>query len=103
MLDILACHPATHGSVSILILWYKNAALTDCYQVHKMQAYARERGLTQFISMQNYHNAIYREEEREMAPLLQDLGVGMIPWSPLARGFLTRPIDIETTRANSDM
>ncbi|KAG8910395.1 hypothetical protein FRC01_006353, partial [Tulasnella sp. 417] len=73
------------------------------YIVHKMQAYAREHGLTQFISMQNYHNAIYREEEREMAPLLQDLGVGMIPWSPLARGFLTRPIDIETTRTSSDI
>ncbi|KAG8914895.1 hypothetical protein FRC01_003874 [Tulasnella sp. 417] len=79
--------------------------ISSCYawQFHKMQAYAREHGLTQFISMQNYHNAIYREEEREMAPLLQDLGVGMIPWSPLARGFLTRPIDIETTRANSDI
>ncbi|KAG9048326.1 hypothetical protein FS837_000260 [Tulasnella sp. UAMH 9824] len=79
--------------------------MSSCYawQFHKMQAYARERGLTQFISMQNYHNAIYREEEREMAPLLQDLGVGMIPWSPLARGFLTRPIDVETTRTSSDI
>ncbi|KAG8946840.1 hypothetical protein FRC04_011387 [Tulasnella sp. 424] len=71
--------------------------------VHKMQAYAREHNLTQFISMQNHHSAIYREEEREMTPLLQDLGVGMIPWSPLARGFLTRPVDAETTRVGSDI
>lgn len=71
--------------------------------VHTMQAFAREHGLTQFISMQNYHNAVYREEEREMAPLLQDMGVGMIPWSPLARGFLTRPIETETSRGSSDM
>ncbi|KAG8939938.1 hypothetical protein FRC04_005793 [Tulasnella sp. 424] len=79
--------------------------MSTCYawQFHKMQAYAREHGLTQFISMQNFHNAVYREEEREMAPLLQDLGVGMIPWSPLARGFLTRPIEAETTRASSDI
>ncbi|KIO33429.1 hypothetical protein M407DRAFT_17690 [Tulasnella calospora MUT 4182] len=79
--------------------------MSSCYawQFHKMQAYAREHRLTQFISMQNHHNAIYREEEREMTPLLQDLGVGMIPWSPLARGFLTRPVDIKTTRTGSDI
>ncbi len=64
-----------------------------------MQAYAREHGLPQFISMQNLHNACYREEEREMIPLLQDLGVGMIPWSPLARGFLTRPVTEQTKRS----
>lgn len=70
--------------------------------VHKMQNYAREHGLTSFISMQNLYNAIYREEEREMTPLLQDLGVGMIPWSPLARGFLTRSIKAETERGKLD-
>ncbi|KAG8943118.1 hypothetical protein FRC04_003198 [Tulasnella sp. 424] len=70
--------------------------------VHKMQNYAREHGLTSFISMQNFYNAIYREEEREMVPLLQDLGVGMIPWSPLARGFLTRSIKVETERGKLD-
>jgi len=43
--------------------------------------------------MQNFHNAAYREEEREMVPMLQDLGVGMIPWSPLARGFLARSLE----------
>lgn len=70
------------------------------FTVYKMQAYAKANNLTQFISMQNFYNAIYREEEREMIPLLQDMGVGMIPWSPLARGFLTRPIPKEGDEAN---
>lgn len=70
--------------------------------VHKMQSYARQHGLTEFVSMQNFHNAVYREEEREMVPLLQDLGVGMIPWSPLARGFLTRPVKEESIRVQTD-
>ncbi|KAG8943121.1 hypothetical protein FRC04_003201 [Tulasnella sp. 424] len=80
--------------------------MSSCYawQFQKMQNYAREHGLAQFISMQNLHNAIYREEEREMAPLLQDLGVGMIPWSPLARGFLTRSLKpSETERGKTDL
>jgi len=74
--------------------------MSSCYawQFHKMQNYAKAHGLTEFISMQNLHNACYREEEREMVPLLQDLGVGMIPWSPLAGGFLGRPISEQTTR-----
>lgn len=78
--------------------------MSSCYawQFHKMQNYAKAHGLTEFISMQNYHCAIYREEEREMVPLLQDLGVGMIPWSPLARGFLTRPISEQTIRGQTD-
>lgn len=67
-----------------------------------MQNYAKAHGLTEFISMQNFHNAVYREEEREMVPLLQDLGVGMIPWSPLARGFLTKPLTEESVRTGSD-
>lgn len=69
-----------------------------------MQNYACTHGLTEFISMQNSHSAIYREEEREMVPLLQDLGVGMMPYSPLARGFLARPIskDGDTARGQTD-
>ncbi|KAG8882909.1 hypothetical protein FRB99_004626 [Tulasnella sp. 403] len=67
-----------------------------------MQNYARQHNLTQFISMQNLHNAVYREEEREMVPLLQDSGVGMIPWSPLSRGFLTRKLDEDTKRKATD-
>ncbi|KAG9027633.1 hypothetical protein FRB95_007567 [Tulasnella sp. JGI-2019a] len=79
--------------------------MSSCYawQFHKMQNYARSHGLTEFISMQNSYSAIYREEEREMIPLLQDLGVGMMPYSPLARGFLARPIsDDDTARGQTD-
>jgi aryl-alcohol dehydrogenase (NADP+) len=59
-------------------------------------------GWTRFVSMQDYYNLLYREEEREMFPLLNDQGVGSIPWSPLARGRLTRPWDAQTNRSESD-
>ncbi|KAG9029359.1 hypothetical protein FS837_003571 [Tulasnella sp. UAMH 9824] len=71
--------------------------------VQKMQSYARQHNLTEFISMQNRYNAIYREEEREMVPLLKDMGVGMIPYTVLASGFLTRRIsEPETGRSSVD-
>ncbi len=55
-------------------------------------------GLERFISMQNHYNLVYREEEREMLPYCERQGVGVIPWSPLARGYLTRPDeDVEAT------
>ncbi|KAG8904152.1 hypothetical protein FRB99_002169 [Tulasnella sp. 403] len=78
--------------------------MSSCYawQFHKMQNYARQNGLVEFIAMQNLYNALYREEEREMVPLLKDLGVGMMPWSPLAGGALARPIDASTRRKESD-
>ncbi|MGC2167655.1 MAG: aldo/keto reductase [Acidimicrobiales bacterium] len=59
-------------------------------------------GWTRFVSMQDYYNLIYREEEREMFPLLLDQGVGAIPWSPLARGRLTRGWDTQTNRSERD-
>jgi len=61
-------------------------------------------GLERFVSMQNHYNALYREEEREMLPLCEREGVGVIPWSPLARGYLARPHDqVEaTTRGQTD-
>jgi aryl-alcohol dehydrogenase (NADP+) len=63
-------------------------------------------GMTKFVSMQNHYNLVYREEEREMLPLCRDQGIGVIPWSPLARGFVTgnrrRQDKGETTRAKSD-
>jgi len=86
--------------------------MSSCWawQFYKMQSYARQHGLTEFISMQNLHNAVYREEEREMMPLLKDLGVGVIPWSPLAGGFLARPVlaveekeTTSTTRGDVDV
>jgi aryl-alcohol dehydrogenase (NADP+) len=63
-------------------------------------------GKTKFVSMQNFYNLIYREEEREMLPLCRDQGIGVIPWSPLARGFLARSRDANTegtTRSKSDV
>lgn len=78
------------------------------WQFAKMQQIAKERGWTPFVSMQNHYNLAYREEEREMIPLCRDQGVGLIPWSPLARGFLAgnrRKGDAqqgETARAKSD-
>lgn len=66
--------------------------------------YAIQHDLTPFISMQNHYSLAYREEEREMIPTLKHFGVGCIPWSPLARGFLTRPFDdlANTTRGSMD-
>lgn len=112
--DLLQCHrfdPNTPIEETMQALhdvvkagYARYIGMSSCYawQFHKMQSYARQHGLTEFVSMQNFHNAIYREEEREMVPLLQDLGVGMIPWSPLARGFLTRPVKEESIRVQTD-
>src|SRR5208283_1422885 len=62
---------------------------------------AERHGWTRFISMQNHYNLLYREEEREMMPLCQTEKIGVIPWSPLARGRLTRPSDQKTTTDRS--
>ncbi len=72
------------------------------WQFAKMQQIARDNGLSTFISMQNQINLIYREEEREMVPLCLDQGVGLIPWSPVARGRLTRPAGSITARSEAD-
>jgi aryl-alcohol dehydrogenase-like predicted oxidoreductase len=63
---------------------------------------AERHGWTKFVSMQNHYNLLYREEEREMLPLCADRGIGVIPWSPLARGRLTRPWDASTARSDTD-
>ncbi|KAL5522592.1 hypothetical protein ACEPAG_8609 [Sanghuangporus baumii] len=78
--------------------------MSSCYvwQLHAMQNYAISHNLTPFISMQNHYSLAYREEEREMMPLLKYLGVGSIPWSPLARGFLTRPLGGQSRRGETD-
>ena len=59
-------------------------------------------GWAKFVSMQNYYNLAYREEEREMLPLCVDQGIGVIPWSPMARGYLVRDLGEETIRAKTD-
>jgi aryl-alcohol dehydrogenase (NADP+) len=72
------------------------------WQFAKAQHVADLGGWTRFVSMQNHYNLLYREEEREMLPLCEDQGVGVIPWSPLARGRLTRDWDTETARTETD-
>ncbi len=85
---------------------YIGASSMYAWQFAKAQAVADARGWTRFVSMQNHYNLVYREEEREMIPLCIDQGVGVIPWSPLARGFLTgtrtREGERRTTRAETD-
>jgi aryl-alcohol dehydrogenase-like predicted oxidoreductase len=85
---------------------YIGASSMFSWQFAKAQYTAEKHGWTRFVSMQNHYNLIYREEEREMIPLCLDQGVGVIPWSPLARGVLagtrTRSGERSTTRANTD-
>jgi len=85
---------------------YIGASAMFAWQFSKAQYTARANGWTKFVSMQNHYNLVYREEEREMVPLCLDQGVGVIPFSPLARGLLagTRERDGErhTVRAGSD-
>ncbi len=81
---------------------YIGASSMYAWQFAKAQHVAAAHGWTRFVSMQNYYNLLYREEEREMMPLLLDQGVGSIPWSPLARGRLARPWDTTTNRSSQD-
>jgi len=80
---------ALHDLVRVGKVRYLGASSMYAWQFSKAQYTAKMNGWTPFVCMQNFYNLLYREEEREMIPLLQDWGVGMIPWSPLARGVLT--------------
>ncbi|ADV67057.1 aldo/keto reductase [Deinococcus maricopensis] len=96
---------ALHDLVRMGMVRYIGASSMLAYQFAKMQHVADLQGLTRFVSMQNHYNLVYREEEREMLPLCLEDGVGVIPWSPLARGFLAgnrRGGEAQTTRARSD-
>lgn len=74
------------------------------WEFQSLQNVAKQNGWHQFISMQDYHSLLYREGEREMIPYCQYAGVGFIPYSPVARGLLTRPYkSAPTTRQKSDM
>jgi aryl-alcohol dehydrogenase-like predicted oxidoreductase len=77
---------------------YIGASSMHAWQFTKALDLAQMRGWTRFVSMQNYYNLLYREEEREMIPLCQSEGIGVIPWSPLARGRLARPWKTESTK-----
>ncbi|HEY5072724.1 MAG TPA: aldo/keto reductase [Caulobacteraceae bacterium] len=85
---------------------YIGASSMYAWQFMKMLAASRANGWAAFVSMQPQYNLVYREEEREMLPLCRDQGVGVIPWSPLARGFLAggrgNPGEGNTERARSD-
>jgi aryl-alcohol dehydrogenase-like predicted oxidoreductase len=85
---------------------YLGASSMHAWQFAKAQHTAQARGWTRFASMQNHYNLVYREEEREMIPLCLDQGVGIIPWSPLARGLLAgsrgRGGGASTVRAGND-
>ncbi|KKY25760.1 putative aldo-keto reductase [Diplodia seriata] len=93
---------ALHDLVRAGKVRYIGASSMWAYQFAKMQFVAERHGWTKFISMQNHYSLCYREEEREMNPFCKESGVGLIPWSPLFRGVLARPLDTpETDRAKA--
>lgn len=93
---------ALHDTVRAGKVRYLGASSMWAWQFAKMQHAAERNGWTTFVSMQDHYNLLNREEEREMHPLCVDQGVGVIPWSPLARGRLTRPYGEQTVRSEGD-
>ncbi|WP_130732725.1 aldo/keto reductase [Komagataeibacter xylinus] len=93
---------ALHDVVKAGKARYIGASSMFAWQFAKAQETARLNGWTRFVTMQNYLNLLYREEEREMIPLCADQGVGILPWSPLARGRLARPVGEQTKRSETD-
>jgi aryl-alcohol dehydrogenase-like predicted oxidoreductase len=97
---------ALHDVVQAGKARYIGASSMFAWQFAKMQHAADRHGWTRFVSMQNHYNLVYREEEREMIPLCHDQGIGIIPWSPLARGLLAgkrrRSGERESVRAETD-
>ena len=103
----------TLEALNDLVRWgkvrYIGASSGPAWQMAKALSTSEKNGWAKFVGMQNHYNLIYREEEREMIPLCLDQGVGLVPWSPLARGLLarTRPADSKiasagTARADND-
>ena len=93
---------ALHDVVKAGKARYIGASSMYAWQFSKAQHIARSNGWTPFASMQNHYNLLYREEEREMMPLCAAEGVGVVPWSPLARGRLTRAWGESTKRMEQD-
>ncbi|MFI9834215.1 aldo/keto reductase [Streptomyces sp. NPDC051913] len=93
---------ALHDLVKAGKVRYLGASSMYAWQFSKMQYAAERHGWTKFVSMQNHYNLLYREEEREMLPLCADQGVSALPWSPLARGRLTRDWGTVTERSAGD-
>ncbi len=90
--DVVKAGKARYIGASSMYAWQFSTALY----------LSRQHGWTRFATMQNHYNLLYREEEREMLPLCADQGIGVIPWSPLARGRLTREWDAATARSETD-
>jgi aryl-alcohol dehydrogenase-like predicted oxidoreductase len=114
-IDVLQIHRLDRGTPRVEIMralndvvekgWVRYIAASSmaAWEFQSLQNIAEKDGWHKFISMQNYHNLLYREEEREMIPYCKDSGVGLIPWSPVARGALTRPWGSRSTlRENTD-
>ena len=93
---------ALHDVVKAGKARYIGASSMHAWQFSKALYTAEARGWTRFATMQNHYNLLYREEEREMLPLCADQGVGVIPWSPLARGRLDREWGAATARSETD-
>jgi 1-deoxyxylulose-5-phosphate synthase len=93
---------ALHDVVKAGKARYIGASSMYAWQFARYLYLADLHGWTRFVSMQNHYNLLYREEEREMIPLCRDQGIGIIPWSPLARGRLARPWDESTARSEQD-
>lgn len=93
---------ALHDVVKAGKARYIGASSMYAWQFAKALLLADQHGWTRFVSMQNHYNLLYREEEREMMGLCVDQGIGVIPWSPLARGRLTRNWDESTERSQTD-
>ncbi|MFE0359516.1 aldo/keto reductase [Streptomyces nigra] len=93
---------ALHDLVKAGKVRYIGASSMYAWQFSKMQYTAERHGWPKFVSMQNHYNLLYREEEREMLPLCADQEVGVLPWSPLARGRLTRDWGTATDRSTHD-
>jgi 1-deoxyxylulose-5-phosphate synthase len=93
---------ALHDVVKAGKARYIGASSMWAWQFSKALHVSERNGWTRFVSMQDHYNLLQREEEREMLPLCQEEGIGVIPWSPLARGRLTRDWDAATARSRSD-
>ena len=93
---------ALHDIVRAGKALYLGASSMAAWQFAKMLYTADANGWTRFVTMQNHYNLIYREEEREMIPLCLEEGIGVLPWSPLARGLLAGKRRPKTTRAATD-
>ncbi|KAL4794061.1 NADP-dependent oxidoreductase domain-containing protein [Aspergillus venezuelensis] len=93
---------ALHDLVQSGKVHYLGASSMHCWKLARLHYTAKANGWTGFTSMQNLYNLLYREEERDVNPFCDVEGIGLIPWSPLARGLLARPATVQTERSKKD-